>query len=344
MKTIRWGILSTAKIGTLKVIPALQKAKNSAVVAIASRSYPKAADEAARLGIPRIYGSYEALLDDPEIDAVYNPLPNHLHVPYTLKALAAGKHVLCEKPIALTAPEAYMLLREIDQYPQLKVMEAFMYRYHPQWLQVKAWVGEGAIGGLRSVHTFFSYFNNDPANIRNQADMGGGALMDIGCYCISFPRFLYGAEPLRVVGMIDRDPLLQTDRLTSGMLDFGGGRQATFTCSTQLAPFQRTFLYGSAGFIEVEIPVNAPPDRETRIVLHTGQGTQVRVFPPVDQYTLQGEQFAEAIRNNTPVPTPLSDALDNMRVIDALFQSAETRQWIQHGPEGGIPDAPEWPG
>jgi len=325
---LRWGILSTAKIGTVKVIPAIQKGENCEVVAISSRSIEQAKAAAVELGIPKAFGSYEELLNDPYIDAVYIPLPNHLHVPYTVKALEAGKHVLCEKPIALNSEEALTLKKEMEKYPQLKVMEAFMYRFHPQWQKVKQLVEEGAIGEVKTIHSVFSYFNNNPENIRNRSDIGGGALMDIGCYCISFPRFIFGKEPARVVGLIDRDPQMQIDRITSGMLDFSHGQTSSFTCSTQLMNGQYAEISGTTGRIEVEIPVNAPNDRPTKITLVTNEGSEDFLFEAVDQYTLQAEQFANSILNGLPVPTPLSDAIGNMRVIDAIFESAKCGKWV----------------
>jgi predicted dehydrogenase len=328
MKT-RWGILSTAKIGTVKVIPAIQKASNCEVVAISSRSLSQAKAAAVELGIPKAYGSYEELLSDPDIDAVYIPLPNHLHVPYTIKALEAGKHVLCEKPITLNTDEALTLIEATKKYPHLKVMEAFMYRFHPQWQKVKQLVSEGAIGEVKTIHSVFSYFNNNPENIRNMAAIGGGALMDIGCYCISFPRFIFGKEPARVVGLIDRDPQMSIDRITSGMLDFSSGQSASFTCSTQLMFGQYTEISGITGRIEFEIPVNAPNDRPTKITLVTNEGSKDFLFDAVDQYTLQAEKFANAIINDLPVPTPLIDAIGNMRVIDAIFESAERGKWVK---------------
>ncbi|MBN1925119.1 MAG: Gfo/Idh/MocA family oxidoreductase [Prolixibacteraceae bacterium] len=328
MKKVRWGILSTAKIGTVKIIPAIQKASNCEVLAISSRTFDNAKKEADKLGIPKAYGSYEAMLSDPEIDAVYNPLPNHLHVPYTLKALEAGKHVLCEKPISLNSEEAARFLAEVEKFPDLKVMEAFMYRFHPQWQKAKQLVHEGAIGEVKTIHSFFSYYKTDPENIRNMFEIGGGGLMDIGCYCISFPRFIFEKEPKRAVGLIDRDPDMKIDRLSSGMLDFSDGLTSTFTCSTQLMAFQQAEIHGTKGRIEIEIPVNAPPDEESRICLYTEKGKETITFPPVDQYTLQAEQFANAIINNKPVPIPLTDALCNMKVIDALFNSAEKNKWI----------------
>src|SRR5262245_39611191 len=253
MPKVRWGVLSTANIGTQKVLPAMQRGQYCEIAAIASRDLAKAQAAAARLGIPKAYGSYEELLADPEIDAVYNPMPNHLHVPWSIKALEAGKHVLCEKPIALSSAQAQELVDAAKQYPALKVMEAFMYRHHPQWQRTKAIVSVGGIGSLRTIHSFFSYYNDDPTNIRNQSDIGGGGLMDIGCYNISLSRFIFGGEPQRVCGIVEYDPQLKTDRLASGMLDFGTGT-ATFTCSTQLANYQRVHIFGDKGRIEIEIP------------------------------------------------------------------------------------------
>lgn len=325
---IRWGILSTAKIGMLKVTPAIQKAYNCEVLAIASRNQAGAEKAAKQLGIPKAYGTYEALLSDPNIDVIYNPLPNHLHVYWTIKALEAGKHVLCEKPIGLNTNEALKLKEAIDQFPELKVMEAFMYRFHPQWKKAKALVDEGIIGAVKTVQSFFSYYNIDPENIRNKADIGGGALMDIGCYCISFPRFIFGKEPQRVVSLIDRDPVMKTDRISSGMLDFGLGTSSVFTCSTQLMPFQRAQILGTKGRIEIEIPVNALPDATTRIVLFTQEKTEEITFDATDQYTVQAEAFANAVLNNLNVPTPISDAINNMQVIDAVVESGRRKEWV----------------
>jgi predicted dehydrogenase len=327
MNNVRWGVLSTANIGTGKVIPAMQKGTYCEVTAIASRNLESALAAAAKLGIPKAYGSYEELLADPDIDAVYNPLPNHLHVPWSLKAIEAGKHVLCEKPIALTAAEAQTLLDAAKQHPNIKVMEAFMYRFHPQWQRAKELVASGAIGELRTVHSFFSYFNIDPNNIRNMAAIGGGGLMDIGCYNISLSRFIFGGEPRRVCSLIEYDPQFSTDRLASGMLDFGSGT-ATFTCSTQISPYQRVNIFGTRGRIEIEIPFNAPPDRPCRM-WHQHDGTVDEiVFDVVDQYTLQGDAFSQAILNNTAVPTPLEDAVANMRVLEAIVASARASAWV----------------
>lgn len=323
---IKWGILSTAKIGTAKVVPAMQRGEYNDIIAIASRDIGKAKDAAVKLGIPKAYGSYEELLADPEVQAVFNPLPNHLHVPLAIKALEAGKHVLCEKPLAMNAAEAAELLATARKFPKLKVMEAFMYRHHPQWRKARELVQRGKIGELKTIQSLFSYFNTDPGNIRNMADMGGGGMMDIGCYCISLSRFIFGKEPQRVVGIVENDPAFHTDRLVSGILDFSTGT-ATFTCSTQMMSYQRVHILGTTGRIEIEIPFNAPPDKPTKLWLTTGEGTEEFVFDICDQYTLQGDLFSKAILDNTEVPTPLEDGVNNMKVIDAIFRSAEKKGW-----------------
>src|SRR5216683_7835575 len=317
MSKIRWGVLSTARIGQNHVIPAMQQGHYSEVSAIASRDKQRAEAVAQQLAIPTAYGSYAELLADPQVDAVYIPLPNEQHVPWSIKTLEAGKHVLCEKPIALTADEAQTLVDAAARYPQLKIMEAFMYRFHPQWQRAKQLVTDGAIGDLRTIQSFFAYSNLDPGNIRNQADHGGGGLMDIGCYNISFSRFIFGAEPARVCSMVEYDPTFNTDRLVSGMLDFGRGT-ATFTCSTQLSPYQRVNILGTTGRIEIEIPVNAPAQRPCRMWYAHDSTIDELVLEVSNQYTLQADAFSRAIIDHTSVPTPLEDAVANMRVIDGV--------------------------
>ena len=328
-KKIRWGVLSTASIGVRKVLPAMQKGEYSSVAAIASRNLAKAKETAAKLGIPTAYGSYEELIADPRVDAIYNPLPNQFHIPWTIKAAEAGKHVLCEKPISLTVAEAESLLR-VRERTSVKIGEAFMIRSHPQWLRTKALIDAGRIGQLRCIMGCFSYFNIDPANIRNRVESGGGALYDIGCYCIQASRYAFGAEPVRVVGCIDRDPTMHTDRLTSAILEFQNG-QAIFTCSTQLVPYQRVQFLGTKGRIEIEIPFNAPNDRPTRIFIDGGDlfgaDRVTEEFPICDQYTLQGDQFSKAIIEDTDVPVPLEEAIRNMKVIEAIFRSADSGLW-----------------
>ena len=327
MNKVRWGVLSTAKIGLEKVIPAMQQGHYSQVTAIASRSLDKAQRAAAQLGIPKSYASYEELLADPDVDAIYNPLPNHLHVPWSIKAMEAGKHVLCEKPIALTAAEARQLLDAARRRPELKVMEAFMYRHHPQWQRARQLVEEGSIGELRTIQSFFSYYLLDPTNIRNMAAIGGGGLMDIGCYCISLSRFIFDAEPQRVYGIVEYDPHLQVDRLASGVLDFGHGT-STFTCATQLAPYQRVNIFGTQGRVEIEIPFNAPPDRPCKMWHQHGDRIEEIILDICDQYTIQGDLFSQAVLNDTAVPTQLEDAVANMRVIEAIIRSNEEGTWV----------------
>lgn len=328
MAKIRWGILSTAKIARQKVIPATLVSETGIVSALASRDLANAQAVAKQLGIEKAYGSYDELLADAEIDAVYVPLPNHLHVPWTMRAVEAGKHVLCEKPIAMSAGEAKALLDFAADRPQ-KVMEAFMYRFHPQWIAVRRLANDGTIGQLRTIHTDFSYFNDNPHNIRNKSEMGGGALMDIGCYAISLSRFIFGAEPLSVVGKIERHSQTQVDCVTSAIMEFEAG-SSTFTCSTLRAPYQRVNIFGTTGRIEIEIPFNAPPDQPCRLWLQTGgmdERTEEVRFDICDQYTLQADAFGRAILENRPVPTPLEDAVANMRAIERVFQSAESGQW-----------------
>jgi predicted dehydrogenase len=328
---LRFGVLSTASIGLRKVIPAMQQGELTTVTAIASRDLNKAREAASALDIPRAYGSYEELLADPEIDAIYNPLPNQLHVPWTTKAAQAGKHVLCEKPLSMTVAEARSLL-DVRARTGVKISEAFMIRSFHQWLRLRQLLSEGRVGELRSVVGFFSYFNVNPANIRNQAETGGGGVYDIGCYCIHAARYAFGLQPTRVVAALDHDPQMGTDRLASAILEFPSGH-AIFNCSTQLIPYQRMHFLGTRGRIELEIPFNAPPDRPTRLFIDStgdlsGSGISTEIFPVGDQYTLQGDAFARAVFENTEVPVPLEDSIANMAVIEAIFASARSDCWV----------------
>jgi predicted dehydrogenase len=329
-KKLRFGVLSTAGIGLRKVIPAMQQGQLTCVAAIASRDLAKAREAAGRLGIPVAYGSYEELLADPNIDAIYNPLPNHLHVPLTAQAAEAGKHVLCEKPLSISVAEAKTLL-DVRARTGVKICEAFMIRSAPQWLRVHELLHEGRIGELRAVNAHFSYFNADPANIRNFAEMGGGGVYDVGCYCIQAARYGFGQEPRRAVALVDRDPQMGIDRVASALLDFPSG-QAIFTCGMQLNPYQRVHFHGTRGRIELEIPFNAPNDRLTRLFIDsTGDlsfsGIATERFPIADQYTLQGDAFARAVFEDSEVPVPLEDSIANMAVIEAIFHAAESGQW-----------------
>ncbi|HLY20408.1 MAG TPA: Gfo/Idh/MocA family oxidoreductase [Bryobacteraceae bacterium] len=330
IRKVRWGVLGVADIAVKKVIPAMQRGAWSEIAGIASRDLLKARQAARALGIPKAYGSYEELLADPEIEAVYNPLPNHLHVPWSVRAAEAGKHVLCEKPLALDAAEARHLLGA-QARTGVKMGEAFMVRTHPQWVRTRDLVRAGRIGELRAIQGFFSYFNRDAANIRNVRKWGGGGLMDIGCYPINTSRFIFGEEPRRVAALIERDPEMGIDRLASGILDFPAG-QAAFICSTQLVPYQRMQFYGTQGRIEIEIPFNAPPATPCRIFLDDGSdlygaSVETESLPICDQYTIQGDLFSRAVRGECDVPVPLQDAIRNMAVIDALFRAAESGKW-----------------
>jgi predicted dehydrogenase len=356
---VKWGVLGVARIAVEKVIPAMQAGANCEVIAIASRDLEKAKQAAARLSIPKAYGSYEALLADSEVEAIYNPLPNHMHVGWSIRAAEAGKHVLCEKPIGLSVDEARRLV-DVRDRTGLRIQEAFMVRTHPQWIRARELVTSGRIGALRSMTGYFSYFNRDPANIRNIPEYGGGALMDIGCYLINTSRFIFGRKPARVSAVIDRDPEMGTDRMTSFVMDFSGaglnpntpegeaasGRSgergsvlrlpaaghSIGTCSTQASPYQRVQIAGTDGRIEIEIPFNAPPDRPCRIFVDEGKsllgkGIEVLEFPVCDQYTIQGDLFSLAIRGKAEQAVPLEDSIENMAVIQAVFKSAETNAW-----------------
>lgn len=323
---VRWGVLSTADIGVAKVIPAMQESQLSPVAAIASRSEDRAAAAAEELGIPNAYGSYEELLADEDIEAIYIPLPNHLHRQWTIAAAQAGKHVLCEKPMAMTSDDAREMIRACEQ-AGVKLMEAFMYRHHPLWVETRRLVDGGAIGDLTVIDSVFSYFNDDPTNIRNIVEAGGGALYDIGCYPINVARMLFGTEPTEVKGSIRRDEEMGVDIVTSAVLRFGAGT-ASFVCSTRMEPDQRVDIYGTEGRLTVEIPFNIPPDRPTRLHQTAGgeppvaPNTTVHEIPPADQYAVQADAFSRAIRTDSPVPLPPEDAVSNLEVIEKIFADA----------------------
>ncbi|HUR21824.1 MAG TPA: Gfo/Idh/MocA family oxidoreductase [Vicinamibacterales bacterium] len=330
MQKVKWGVLGAARIAIDKVIPAMQRGALTEIVAIASRDSSKAAATAAALGIPRSYGSYDALLADPEIDAVYNPLPNHLHLPWTAAAAKAGKHVLCEKPIGLTTAEARALI-DVRDRTGVKIQEAFMVRAHPQWVRAVEICRSGRLGDVKVYVGAFSYFNSDPLNIRNVAAWGGGALMDIGCYLIMTSRMIFGEEPRRVMGCIERDPQAGVDTLTSIMLEFPSG-QAIGTCSTRLAAHQRVQVFGTKGKLEVEIPFNAPPDHPCRLFVDErgdlfGESVETIGLPRCNQYTAQGDQFSRAILERSEVPYPLELSVKNMAVIDAVLRSSQSGRW-----------------
>ncbi len=329
MSVLRWGIMSTANIATEKVIPGMQKADRCTVAAIASRDPAQARRVADRLGIERTHGSYEALLADPDVDAVYIPLPNHLHAEWTIAAARAGKHILCEKPLAMTAAAAERMI-EVCDTEGVRLMEAFMYRLHPSWVAVRELVASGRIGRLSAVDSWFSYFNDDATNIRNIRAAGGGALYDIGCYLVNLSRMLFAGEPTRVQASITRDPTSGVDVLTSAILEFAAG-VASFTCSTRMENDQRVDIYGSDGRISIGIPFNIPPDRPTHVSIVAGGDPPVAprietlTFETADPYTVEAEKFAAAVLDGTPTPVPPEDAVANLRVIERIFAAAEGR-------------------
>ena len=330
MRKVSWGVLGVSKMAVDRTIPAMQLGRLSSIDAIASRDATRAQSCAKQLGIAKAYGSYEALLADPQIEAIYNPLPNNLHVAWTEKALAAGKHVLCEKPLAMNAKEAERLV-DAQRGSGRLVMEAFMVRMNPQWLKVREVIDSGRIGAVHAVNGVVTYNNPDPANIRNILDVGGGGIMDIGCYMVYFARFAFGAEPERVISLIDRDPKMRTDRIASVILRFPQG-QGSFVCSTQLARAQRFHILGTAGHITVEVPINTPNDRPCRIIVDDGRdvlgsGAEVIELPVCNQYTVQGDVVSACIRDGKPPPVSLADSLANMRVIDAIFRSEKSGGW-----------------
>lgn len=328
---VKWGVLSTAAIGLRRVIPAMQNSQWCEITAIASRDLAKAQEAAGKLGIKKAYGSYEELLADPEIEAIYNSLPNHLHVPWSIKTAEGGKHVLCEKPLSLNMAEAKTLLQARDRCG-VKIGEAFMVRTHPQWLRTRELVRSGRIGELRSAFGYFGYHDTDPTSVANIAAIGGGAVMDIGCYPIKTSRFIFGEEPLRVSAVMDRDPEMKIDRLSSAILEYPSG-QGIFTAGMQVVYYQKMQFFGTKGRIDVELPFGPPIDKPSRIFiddgtnLYAGGSAVIESFPICNQFTIQGDEFSKAIRGLGEVPNPLEDAIRNMAVIDAVYRSAETGQW-----------------
>jgi predicted dehydrogenase len=329
MKALQLGILSVSGFFQKKIAIPVAKSPMIEIAAIASRSEDKAKKAASEYNIRKAYGSYEALLADPSIEAVYIPLPNHLHAQFIKKAADAGKHIICEKPIALNVQEAEESIAYAHK-KGVKVMEAFMYRFHPQWQHARELIRMKEIGKVQLVQCIFTYNNTDPSNIRNQAEAGGGAIMDIGCYAVSSSRFLLGAEPKRVISLTQYDQNFGTDILSTGILDFGDSR-AEYTIGTQTFPYQRVNVYGSGGVISVEIPFNTPADVETQLTVTNSIGTREVLFAPEDQYILEFEAFARAIKEDTEVPTPASDAIANMKVLDALVKSARENAWMTIG-------------
>lgn len=334
MNKVTWGVLSTAKIGLERVIAPMQKGPNLTIDAIASRDMAKAREAAKQLGIARAYGSYEELLADSAIEAIYIPVPNHLHVEWTERAAAAGKHVLVEKPLAMNADEAARVLATRQKSGKV-IVEGFMVRYATLWTGIRKLLAQGRIGDVHGMQAHATYANLDPQNIRNRMDAGGGALMDVGCYVILFSRLIFGAEPSRVVSLIDRDPAMKTDRRSSLILDFPQG-QATLFVSTQLARAQRLRIFGTKGSLEVDVPINIPDDRPMRVRIDDGRdsfgtGAEIVEFPAANFFTQQGEAVSRAIRGEVPVEMTLEDSIANMRVIDAAKRSEQSGTWERVG-------------
>ena len=327
VEPVRWGVLGAARIALDKVIPSMQEGELSRVVAIASRSGEKAKAAAGALGIDRAYDSYEALIADPDVEAIYNPLPNHLHLPWSIRAVQAGKHVLCEKPIGLSAGEA-LELRSAAQTAGVLIGEAFMVRSHPQWIEARRLVENGRIGALQLVHGHFSYTRRDATDVRSRVEYGGGALLDIGCYPIVIARWMFGSEPLAAVAAIDRDPEFHVDRITSGLLRFESGI-ASFDCGGAMVAHQRVELFGDRGRMQLDVPFTPRATEPCRIVIDDGTRSAAEIIEidAANQYTLQGDRFSAAIRGVGEVPSSIDNAIANMAVIDALFRSAETKQW-----------------
>lgn len=329
-RKIRWGVLGAASIAVKKVIPAMKDSISCRISALASRDIRKAKAAARSLSIRKFYGSYQDLLADPDIDAVYIPLPNHLHLEWTIRSAQAGKHVLCEKPLGLNAEEVRKLIG-IRDLTGVKIQEAFMVRTHPSWILVKELIKAGRIGKLNAITGFFSYFNDDASNIRNKLEMGGGALLDIGCYCVNISRFIFDAEPQRVSGSIDRDPVTGIDKLSSAILDFPDGH-SVFSCSTQLVQYQRMHFLGTKGRIEVQIPFNIPLSSPTKILIDDGsdlygENIEMIEIAPANQYSIQFELFSDAILKNSGQAVSLEDSFGNAAAIDAIFRSSETERW-----------------
>ncbi len=307
------------------------QAERCEVVAIASRNQHRAEQVAESLGIPRAHGSYGQLLNDDEVDAVYIPLPNHMHAEWSIAAARAGKHVLCEKPIALSSAEAETMIAAAQEN-EVILREAFMYQFHPTWQRTKELVDNGEIGEIVAIDSWFSYFNDDPSNIRNVLDYGGGALMDIGCYCIHLSRLIFGGEPTAIKAAVRRDPEFGVDIATSGVLEFGD-RIATFGCSTRTEPDQRVDIYGTRGRVRIEIPFNIPFDRPTRVFVTAGGEPPVAPetvtldFPAVNEYTLQAEAFAAAVIDGAAMPDTGTAVAHNIKVIERVFAATGPSGW-----------------
>lgn len=328
---VRWGILGAARIARTRVLPALQASPWCAVHAVASRQEGVGRELAEAFGAARVHHRYEDLLADPLVEAVYIPLPNHLHIPYALQAVANGKHVLCEKPLALTAVEA-AALREAPA--GIQIAEAFMVRHQPRWIALRELLRSGAQGRARALHSLLSFCMTDADGFRNHPAHGGGAIYDMGCYAVMAARYMFEAEPVRVMAMADLDPATGADRLSSVMLDFGEGRHAAFTVSTAMALSQSLHVVCERGFIELPHPYAPVPAQKALIHIDTGLTHEQPVrqtlsFDDVDQFEHQVTNFARAVRGIVAPPFGLEDAIANLRAIDAIRASMTSGQAVR---------------
>ena len=331
-RIINWGILSTAKIGWEHVIPAIKKSKNSQVIALASRNLSSARVLTKKFKIPKSYGSYKELYEDKDVDVIYNPLPNHLHIKSSIEACKNKKNLLLEKPLSLKSKDIDPLI-EIASQNKVIVKEAFMVRHHPQWQWVKKYIKSGKLGSISSISTVFSYNNKNPKNIRNIKKFGGGAIYDIGCYPTVISRFLLDKEPKRVVGLAKNDKKFKTDILSSVVLDFGE-IYSSFIVSTQSTFSQQVIILGTKKTLIVENPFNAVATKPTTIVIYNGKSiyrkeNTTKVFPATDQYEHQVTKFSNELLYKTKADYDLIDAKKNMKVLDAIFMSIKKSKWIK---------------
>ena len=330
---VRWGVMGSAKIALKKVIPSMSYCKYAVVEAIASRNEELAISAAEDLEIPKAYGSYEDLLNDKDIDAIYIPLPNHLHLEWTMKCIEAGKHVLCEKPFVLNHKDVSKLI-QLRNRSKLKIGEAFMVRSHPRWTAIKEIIDKGVIGEMNLIRGFFSYYNDDAQNIRNQYSEGGGGIWDIGCYPVQISRYLFGKNPKRVSASLIYDSKYKVDILGSVILEFENGL-CSFSVGTQLARYQSVQIFGRNKWIDVEMPFNPPiiESSEIQIVSEEDPAAprQIITIPPADQFTLQADAFSKAILDNKDEPVTLEDTLGNTLTIEAIFKAAKTGMWVNVG-------------
>jgi predicted dehydrogenase len=335
--TIRWGVLGAAAIATGRTMPAMRDAPSACLLGLASRDRAKGQAAARALGIPRVYDSYDALLADGDIDAVYVPLPNQLHFDWSLRAMEAGKHVLCEKPLCLSAAQVQQLCEVRDRTGR-HIEEGFGFRNHPQWAKFAELMASGAIGPVRAAHTTLAKQFLDPADVRNDPSAGGGATYDLGSYAISGCNLVFGRPPSRVVAAMEHDPVFGIDRLTSALLDYGVGH-AALTVATQAGTagwgsHQQLSVLGTNGWMRFDFPYAHARPTASRIELGdaTSVGslpTQTFSFEPANQYMLQIERFSRLLLGNAVPSWPIEDALGTLRTIEALFASARSGGWQQ---------------